>query len=274
MNFVFQDAYCGPLKAVILDWAGTTVDYGSFAPTAAFIKVFAKHGVTIELEHARAPMGLMKKDHLRAISHIAEVSRRWKEAHGSPCSEADIEEMFAEFVPLQIDCLAEYAIPIPGTLEAMAEFRKRGMKIGSTTGYTREMMEVLVPEAQKHGYYPDSWVAANDVPAGRPWMAYQNAIQLQLFPMQAFVKVGDTLPDIEEGLNAGMWSVGLALTGNLMGLTEAEVRALPQEALEARKRAIYAQLYLAGAHYVVDGIADVPAILDIIQKRLAQGERP
>ncbi len=276
MNFVFQRTYRGLLKAVILDWAGTTVDFGSFAPTAAFIQVFARQGVRIDLAHARAPMGLMKKDHLQAISQIPEVARRWQETHGAPCSETDIEAMFAEFVPLQVACLAEYADPIPGTLAAVSDFRRRGLKIGSTTGYTREMMEVLAPEAARRGYSPDVWVAASDVPAGRPypWMAFQNAIRLQCYPLQAFVKAGDTLVDIEEGLNAGMWTIGLALTGNLLGLTEAEMQALPSEQLEARRASIYSELIHAGAHYVVDGITDVPVVLDDIQRRLANGERP
>ena len=276
MDFVFQRSYRGRLKAAILDWAGTTVDYGSFAPTAAFIRVFQQYGVRIELEHARAPMGLMKKDHLRAITQIDAVAQRWQAAHGGPCTEEDIDAMFAEFVPLQIKCLADYARPIPGALKAVAEMRKRGLKIGSTTGYTREMMEVLVVEAEKNGYSPDSWVSASDGPAGRPlpWMAYQNAINLQVFPMAAFVKVGDTLPDIEEGLNAGMWTVGLALTGNLLGLTESECDALPAATLRARREAIAGQLFAVGAHFVVDGIADVPAVLAQIDARLAQGERP
>ena len=30
------------LEAVIFDWAGTTVDYGCFAPVEAFIKAFER----------------------------------------------------------------------------------------------------------------------------------------------------------------------------------------------------------------------------------------
>ena len=276
MEFVFRRSYRGGLKAAILDWAGTTVDYGSFAPTAAFIKVFAHQGVTIDLEHARAPMGLMKKDHLRAITRLGEVAARWRAVHGRPCEEADVDAMFAEFVPLQIECLAEYAGVIPGTLEAVKEFRAQGIKVGSTTGYTREMMNVLVPEARKNGYEPDAWVAASDVPAGRPfpWMCYRNAIELQVFPLEACVKIGDTLVDIEEGLNAGMWTIGLALSGNELGLTQAEAEALSPEMRAARRKEISGRMLRAGAHYVADGIGDTAAALEEIRVRLAQGERP
>ena len=266
----------GLLKAVIFDWAGTTVDYGSFAPITAFIKVFEHQGITIGPEQARAPMGLMKKDHLRAIARLEPVAERWRSVHGRPCSEVDIETMFREFVPLQMECLAEYASLIPGTRQTVEKLHQRGIKIGSTTGYTREMMEVLVPEAKKNGYSPDYWISASDVPAGRPfpWMCYQNAIQLQVYPLEAMVKVGDTLPDIEEGINAGMWTVGVAVTGNLMGLTEAQVAALPGGSLERRRQEIASQFYQAGAHYVLDGIGDLPGIVEEIEARLSTGERP
>jgi phosphonoacetaldehyde hydrolase len=276
MDFVYRRAYRGGLKAVILDWAGTTVDYGSFAPTAAFIRVFARQGVTIDIAHARAPMGLMKKDHLRAITRLGEVAARWQSVHGRSCTETDVERMFADFVPLQIECLAEYAEPIPGVREAVNAFRAAGLKIGSTTGYTREMMNVLVPEARKRGYEPDAWVAASDVSAGRPnpWMCYRNALELGVFPLEAIVKIGDTLVDIDEGLNAGMWTIGLTLTGNELGLPQAEVEALSPEVRAARRQEIATRMFRAGAHYVADGLWDTAAALNDIRRRLANGEHP
>jgi phosphonoacetaldehyde hydrolase len=276
MNTPSNHPYRGKIKAAILDWAGTTVDYGSFAPTAVFMKLFANHGVQIKIEHARAPMGLMKKDHLRAIAYHPEVSQAWQESHGTPVDEAAIDAMFAQFVPMQKECLREYAMVIPGVAEAMDAFRAAGMKVGSTTGYTHEMMEILAPAAALNGYAPESWVAANDVPAGRPcpWMVYQNAIQLQVFPLSAYVKIGDTLVDIEEGHNAGMWTIGLAITGNMLGLTEAEVQNLAQSELDRQRDEIGARFAQAGAHYVVDGLGDCPAIIEEINQRLANGERP
>ena len=269
-------SYHGKIKAAILDWAGTTVDFGSFAPTAVFMKLFLNNGVQIKMEHARAPMGLMKKDHLRAIASNPEVSQEWLKVHGQPIGEVEIDQMFAQFIPMQVACLKEYADVIPGVVEAIAAFRENGLKIGSTTGYTHEMMEILVPEARKNGYAPDCWVAANDVPAGRPypWMVYQNAIQMQVFPLEAFVKIGDTLVDIEEGLNAGMWTIGLAMTGNLLGLTEQEANLLSDADRDQRREEITAKFHQAGAHFVVDSLGDCPQIIDQINDRLAQGERP
>lgn len=276
MDFINRRYYTDPLKAVILDWAGTSVDFGSFAPTAVFLRLFEERGVPISIDQARAPMGLMKKDHLRAILNDPPVAQNWSEVYGAPASEKDIDDLFQDFVPIQVDCLKSYAGLIPGLLETVSTFRQRGLKIGSTTGYTREMMEVLVPEVKRNGFEPDAWVCPTDVPAGRPypWMCYQNAIQLQVYPMEAMVKIGDTLPDIQEGLNAGMWTIGLALSGNMLGLTEEEFNRLPEKAVHSKKDEIATQFYEDGAHYVAGGIWEVLPILDEIEARLSRGEKP
>jgi phosphonoacetaldehyde hydrolase len=266
----------GPLKAVILDWAGTVVDYGSFAPVAAFVRLFEQHGVAITIEEARRPMGMDKKSHILELLSMNSVKERWRSITGREPDEAGVEKLYQDFLPLQREALLERAGLIPGTLEAVAEFRRGGLKVGSTTGYSRELMDVLVPEAARRGFTPDSVVCASDVPAGRPepWMALLSAQQMRVYPPKVIVKVGDTLPDIAEGLNAGMWAVGLALTGNELGLDEEAVKRLPTEELSARRAHITSRMLQAGAHYVVDGLWDVPRVLDEIEARLARGEGP
>lgn len=276
MEFIYHRMYRGPIKAVILDWAGTAVDYGSFAPTAVFVRLFARHGVTITPENARSGMGLMKKDHLRTIFAQPAVSQAWQSAYGLSYTDHDINTLFAEFIPMQVECVVDYADPIPGCVDTIRDLRARQIKVGSTTGYIRAMMDKLLPAAREYGYEPDCCVCPDEVPAGRPypWMCYQNAIQLQTYPVEAMVKVGDTIPDIEEGLNASIWTVGIALTGNMMALSENEILALPPESILARRAAIIDRLYQAGAHFVIDSIADLPVILDEIQNRLSHGEKP
>src|SRR5882762_1158654 len=244
MEFIFKRTYRGPLKAVLLDWAGTTMDYGCLAPAVVFIDVYKRKGVEISMEEAREPMGAHKKVHIRQISKNEGVAKRWKEKHGRKPNEQDVEAMFKDFIPLQLECLAQYADLIPGALETVADCRRRGLKIGSTTGYTSEMMTILQNEAKKRGYEPDSTVCATQVPAGRPYpyMCLQNAINLQVYPMEAIVKIGDTLPDIDEGLNAGMWTIGLAKTGNEMGLTEAQVARLAPDEYDRRLRRAYERM--------------------------------
>ncbi len=241
-----------------------------------FVEVFKRQGVPISVAEARVPMGAHKKVHIRQLTRLEPVAERWQAQYGRPPNESDVDRMFEDFVPLQLACLADYADLIPSTLQAVTEFRGRGLKIGSTTGYTGEMMQILVAEAKKRGYEPDSTVCATDVPAGRPapWMCLQNAMNLGVYPMEAQVKVGDTLPDIEEGLNAGMWTIGLAKTGNEVGLTEAELAEMPADELDQRLSRAYRRMHQTGAHYVVNGIGDVPPVLDAINARLARGERP
>ena len=172
MDFYFQRQYRGTLKGILLDWAGTTMDYGCYAPATVFVEVYRRKGVPIAVDEARVPMGAHKKVHIRKNSQLPEVNQRWQAALGRQPNEDDIEGMFLDFIPPQLACLADYADLIPGTLEAVADFRKRGLKIGSTTGYTGEMMKLLLHEAKKRNYAPDSRVCATDVPAGHPepWM--------------------------------------------------------------------------------------------------------
>jgi phosphonoacetaldehyde hydrolase len=262
------------LKAVILDWAGTTVDYGCMAPAAVFIETFRQRGVSVTMAQARAPMGKFKKDHIREITQMEPVAAQWQAVHGKPCDEADVEAMYHDFLPLQLAVIAQHADVIPGVVETIADFRERGLKIGSTTGYTRAIMDVLAPLATQHGYTPDAAVCADEVPAGRPypWMCYLNQMQLGVYPGGVCVKIGDTVPDIEEGLNAGMWTIGVVKTGNEIGLTEAEVAAHDSIKLEAKLVEGHAKLSNAGAHYVVNCLSDVPPLLDEIEARLAHGE--
>jgi len=268
--------YSGPLKAVILDWAGTVVDYGCCAPAETFIELFRRRGVTVTMTQAREPMGTPKRTHLEMIAAMDQVAKQWQQVHGVPLNSADIDDLYAEFTPLQVNCLPRYSRLIPGTLEAFAEFRRRGLKIGTTTGYITEMMRVVTPEAERQGFVPDVTVCADEVPAGRPhpWMCFKAAMAMQVYPMAAIVKIGDTAPDIAEGLNAGNWTVAVARTGNEVGLTEEELISLPEDEQARLVRIARERLQTAGAHYVIDGIGEVAAVLDEINGRLAAGERP
>ncbi len=276
MTFSYARAYRGKIKAVILDWAGTTIDFGCMAPAVVFVEVYKRQHVPISMEEARVPMGAHKRVHIHKVSQLSAVRARWHEVHGRPPTEDDVDAMFADFVPLQLECLSEYSKLIPGTLDLVEECRKREMKIGSTTGYLPEMMEINLRDAEKQGYVPDSSVSAGQVPAGRPYpfMCLQNMINLEVWPIQACVKVDDTIPGIEEGLNAGMWTVGLAISGNEVGLQLHDWEALAEEEQQVRRELAYRRMNMSGAHYVVDTIADLMPCLDDIEARLARGERP
>ena len=258
------------LKAIVLDWAGTTVDFGSLAPARTLQQVFARAGIQLSEAEARRDMGVPKKDHIGRILSIPRVRDVWQSLRGHPPGSADLEELYAAFIPLQFSCLAEYSTLIPGVVDAVNRFRARGLKIGSTTGYTREMLDLLLEKSEEAGYKPDCSLVPSDVGAGRPhpFMIYEIAVRLKVYPLAAIAKVGDTPADIKEGLNAGTWSIGVAGTGNSIGLSCAEFHALP--ATEQRSRLLEARRELeeAGAHYVIDTLADLHAVLDDIETRL------
>lgn len=265
------------LEAVIFDWAGTVVDFGSFAPTQVLLDVFADIGVPVSMAEARVPMGLAKWDHIRALGRLPAVAARWEARFGRPMNDADVDALYETFMPRQVARVGEYSAPIPGAVETVERLRARGLKIGSCSGYPRVVMERLLPQAAAAGYAPDHAVAADDLAAGGrpgPWMALANVIALGVGDVRHCVKVDDTVPGIAEGLRAGMWTVGLSASGNEVGLTAAEWAALtPAQQAEHRAPAV-AQLQAAGAHYVIDTVADLPAVLDAIEARLAAGERP
>jgi phosphonoacetaldehyde hydrolase len=269
-------SYTGKLKAVIFDWAGTTVDFGCFAPTGVFVEVFRQKGIEITISEARGPMGMHKREHIREISKYPRIEAEWKKIYGAKCTENDIEEMFHKFIPLQLSVLEHHAELIPELPEALQIIRSMDMKIGSTTGYNNEMMEIVTDSAARQGYVADSVICASDVAAGRPapWMAFRNAENLGIYPMHAIVKIGDTISDIEEGINAGMWSVGVVKSSNEMGLTRHEVNELDQTDLDNRIKHVRNTFLDAGADYVIDTLSETEALINTINAKLMRGNRP
>lgn len=254
------------LQAVLFDWAGTTVDYGSRAPAEVFVEVFRQSGVAITAAEARGPMGRAKRDHLATIATLPRVAQLWNEVHGRPPDDADIDRMYVEFLPLQKLALEFHSDVIPGVPEVVAECRRRGLKIGSSTGYTRELMELVIPAARRGGYEADVVICAEDVPAGRPapWMNFRAAEKLNVYPMSAIVVVDDTPVGIAAGKNAGAWTVAVTKTGNSVGCSEAELDLIPAAELASRLRAASEAFLSAGADFVIEGVADLLPVLDRI----------
>ncbi|TVR99364.1 MAG: phosphonoacetaldehyde hydrolase [Rhodospirillales bacterium] len=264
------------VRAVIFDWAGTTVDYGSRAPMGVFVEVFARFGVDITVSEARGPMGLPKWDHIKALLQLPRVAAAWESAQGSPPDDAAVDRIYHVFVPANVEVAADYAQLIPGTAETVAQLRGRGLRIGSTTGYTRDIMDRILPVAEAQGFRPDNLVCAGDTPQGRPtpFMIYRTFLDLAVFPAWACVKVDDTEPGIAEGLSAGCWTVGVSLSGNGVGLSRQEVAALDPSDRQARNDAARQRLLATGAHAVIDTVADLIPCLEAIDRRLERDDRP
>src|SRR5262249_52520242 len=247
------------LEAVIFDWAGTMVDHGSLAPVRAVTELFNRHDIHLRDEVVRRDMGIFKKDHIRRILQLPEVSNEWSRRTGLPPKQDDVEKLFAEFLPLQMEILGRHSQLIAGAAELSEKLRRGGMKIGSTTGYTRPMLDLLVAQAATHGYRPDLALCPEDVNGGRPfpWMCLDTALRFRLSSIAAAVKDGDTPSDIHEGLNAGMWVVGVSTTGNEVGLSAEETAALPADERERRSERAAERLLAAGAHYVIESVCEL-----------------
>ncbi|WP_107331402.1 phosphonoacetaldehyde hydrolase [Metapseudomonas otitidis] len=264
------------LQAAVLDWAGTVVDFGSFAPTQIFVEAFAEFGVAVSLEEARGPMGMGKWDHIRTLCNLPAIAERYRAAFGRLPTDDDVTAIYERFMPLQIEKIGVHSALIPGALEAIAALRQRGLKIGSCSGYPKAVMDKVVELARGNGYIADHVVATDEVPNGRPHpaQALANVIALGIEDVAACVKVDDTWPGILEGRRAGMWTVALTCSGNALGLTWDQFKALSPTELERARQHIGQLFEGARPHYLIDTIADLPKVIDAINARLARGEMP
>lgn len=276
MEFQYTRSYIGNVKLVVFDWAGTMVDYGCQAPILAFAQGFKDMGVPVSMEAARGPMGMEKWAHIKAVTELDEVKQAWHNVHKRGVTDADIDAMFEKFSKLLLDSIAAKSTLLPGVVNSIEALRSEGIKIAGSTGYFTEAADIVVECAAKEGYRPDFTTCASNVPAGRPapWMIYQAMQALGVYPVEAVVNVGDTPVDMETALNAGVWSVGVAATGNQMGLTEEEIEGLDPKEYGARLAKARESLFKAGAHFVINTMEELPEIIDMINEYLAEGHKP
>lgn len=258
------------IKLAVFDWAGTTVDYGSFAPNDVFGMVFEDAGIHLTRQEINGPMGMEKKAHIRALLSLDTASAQWREIYGRNWSEEDVESLYDKFEEKLYEVVKEYSVPIEGVVETIEILRKNGMKVGSTTGYNNMIMNQVIPAAEEHGYRPDCIVTPDVTGIGRPtpFMLFECMRKLDVYPPKAVVKVGDTIADILEGKNAGAWSIGILTGSNLLGLRKEEYEQLSAEEL-AKKKAEATEKYLkAGADLVIDSIRELPAAIEEIHYRM------
>lgn len=250
------------IKAVIFDWAGTTIDYGCFAPVKGFIDGFKSLGIDITNEMARKPMGLLKLDHTRAIAAMLP----------EPISEEEILQAYGVFEETLFANIEQHCDIKDHVIETVAALRERGIKIGSTTGYTSKMMEGILQKVADMGYSPDFWISADLTAKGRPYpyMIWNNLMEFGISDPREAVKVGDTISDIAEGKNANCWTVGVIMGSSELGLTRDEVSALSEQELNDRKAAVRAAYYKGGADYIINDMDELLDVIDDINRKLDQ----
>lgn len=127
--FLRRTVYTGPVQAVILDWAGTAVDHGCRGPVAVFSRAFERHGIEPEVAEVRAPMGREKREHVQTMLAMPRLAGLWRAGHGNAPDDAATDTVFAAVQELMPETLADYAMPVPGCVEAIAALRDKGLKI-------------------------------------------------------------------------------------------------------------------------------------------------
>ena len=265
------------VEGVIFDWAGTTVDFGCFAPVNVFVDIFNNAGIDVTMEEARGPMGMLKIDHIRAMLSMPRIAALWEERYARAFNEQDVENLYAEFEPALMASLVDYTDPIPEVVETVEVLRKQGLKIGSTTGYTSTMMDVVVPNALEKGYSPDFYFTPDDTNSvGRPYpyMVYRNMEALQLSAASKVVKVGDTVSDIKEGVNAGVWSVGVIVGSSEMGLSLEEFTQLSEVEKEVIITKTADTFVQNGADFTITTMVELPQLIERINNHILEGKRP
>lgn len=255
------------IESVILDWSGTAVDYGCFAPVHAFVEAFAAFDIAVTMEETRKPMGMLKREHIRTMLGMERIAALWEETHGHRPDAHDTERVYEQFEPKLFSLLEDYCAPKPYVLETVEELRAMGLKLGSTTGYTNAMMEIVAPGAAAQGYTPDLWVTPDSAGGkGRPYpyMIFENLKQLGISRVKNTIKVGDTVSDIREGVNAGVWSVGVVEGSSVLGLTQEEFESLSASARETVCRRTETVFREAGADFVLRDLRGLPALIRAI----------
>ena len=267
---------------VMLDCSGTTMDRYVDAPAIVFVEVFRNYGLEISMPEARAPMGLRKDLHIRAITQIPSVRERFVAKFKREPTQKDVDAMFADFVPTQLDLLRKgnYHELLPGVGEVVKNMQKQGIKIGVTTGFTRDMLDLLLAGAAKQGFVPDTACAGNEVEMPRPtaYMVIKNLERLGVYnlgnAMRRTVKVDDTVSGAGEGAPL-CWRVGVSKWSNYVADSWDAVRKMSAAELDERERASKEKLIKeSGAHYVIDDLRDLPAVIADVNQRLAAGENP
>ncbi len=251
------------ISAVVFDWAGTIIDFGSHAPMQAFVRLFAQYGIELSIEEARGPMGLPKWKHINTLGNLPHILLQWEEKFNRSFTAADTDELYAVFTPMNAAAVLDYSQLIPGFLSTVEILRGQGIKVGTTTGYNREIMNVVLPLVKQQGFIPDNLVCADDLHESRPSPLgmYKCFLDLNVWPATSVIKVDDTVPGLLEGYNSGCWTVGVLASGNEAGLTHEEWMSLDESEKDIIRAEVSVKLSAGKPNFLIDTVADLPNVL-------------
>jgi phosphonoacetaldehyde hydrolase len=250
---------------VIFDWAGTMIDFGCQAPVTALIEAFAAEGVAIDEVAARRDMGMAKSDHVQSLLRMPTIAAAWNARHGAPPDDRAVAVLLSLLEPLMREQAARASTLIPGARGCFDRLRADGLRVASSTGYTRTMMQGVLARAAEQGYDPEHLVCSGETPFGRPspLMIYKACAELGVWPLSRVVKVDDAEAGIAEGKAAGAFTVGVA-SGNLIGLALTAFQSLPAFERENRIATARTALLAAGADIAISSVAELYPALESV----------
>ncbi|MGL4667998.1 MAG: phosphonoacetaldehyde hydrolase, partial [Saezia sp.] len=95
------------ISAVVFDWAGTIVDFGSCAPMGALVRLFNAFNIDLSIAQARIPMGMAKRDHIQALLALPNVAQQWQTIYGKNSDEKDLDLLYQAFIPMNAEVIAD-----------------------------------------------------------------------------------------------------------------------------------------------------------------------
>ena len=257
------------IEAVIFDWAGTTVDYGSLAPVVAFKAAFETKGIYPTDEEIRQFMGMSKWDHIGEMLKLSTIQSQWKEEYGNLPTEDDRKELYEMFESALMAHLVKSTELKPALLEAIKFLKDAGIRVATTTGYTPEMMAAVEKGAAQLGYVPELVLTSADVNNnGRPAPDMINKImaEFNITDPNNVIKIGDTLVDIEEGKNAGVKTIGFVEGSSLMGLSEEEFDHLDDDQKETARCYVRREFESVDADYIINDLSELSETVDSLNQ--------
>lgn len=252
------------IEAVIFDWAGTTVDYGSLAPVVAFKTAFNAKKIYPTDEEIRRFMGMSKWDHIGELLSLDTVRQQWQQEYSNDPTEEDRKELYVMFESALMAHLVKSTELKPGLLDTIQFLKDNGIRVATTTGYTPEMMEAVRVGAEKLGYRPEIILTSADVnDNGRPAPDMINKImtEFEIDDPAKVIKIGDTIVDIEEGKNAGVKTVGIIEGSSLMGLTEEEFVNMTKDEQTDARAYVEREFDSVDADYVINSLSELPEVI-------------
>lgn len=283
LNYLsINNNYNKSIKGLILDNSGTFVDPFVIAPAMAFVKVFKKFGIDISMEESRIPMGIKKDLHIKKLLEIPSIQNKWINNYYREPNDEDITNIYREYIPIQKKILPEYCNLLPKVVETVNMIKQKGIKIGSTTGFSREMLDCILENIKTTELTFDSTVAGDDLDNSNihigsrpyPFMIYKNMEKLNISDINTIVKVDDTITGIQEGLNAGCWTIGITDYSSYMNIDSLN-QWKNMSTLEKYNKKKYVRDKFkkeSNAHYIINEFDELIPVLEDINLRLNLGE--